>query len=336
MSIQIRNYRESDLPLIVVLLNAVEAVDRMEQGTSLEEMREESEMPGLNPEANVYVAEDEDGRLIGRAALEMKHEPEESGFRTRLHVHPMFRGRGVEDRLLARLEERAMERIGEAKTDKVYFACIVGEGNDELIRAFERAGMKEIRRFWTMVRPSLDDLPSTSFPAGLIARSYLVGDDDAEALDAHNDAFSEHFGHAPDSLEWIKFYVGSSTYRPDLTVVAVDPKANQIAGYCHIMVNEGECRRIGRRRGWMDILGVRKPYRHHGLGEALILEGMHNLRKAGLQEAALGCDSENTTGATRLYFRVGFRVHRTWIAFDKYLRSSAEETKSETLVAVQV
>jgi mycothiol synthase len=328
MSAQIRNYCERDLELLVVLLNAAEAVDHIEQGTSVAEQREWLGRPGLKPAENAFVAEDQDGRIVGVAWMELVREPDENGFRAWLNVHPMSRGRGLEDRLLARLLERAEERMSEAETPRVYFACGGHAGYAERLRAFERAGMKEIRRFWTMRRARLEDLPSPRFAPDLIARNYRMGEDDAEARDALNDSFSEHFGHADETPAAWQHYLHSINYRPDLTVLALDPRRNRIAGFCHIAVNAGECQRLGRQRGWIDILGVRKEYRQHGLGEALILQGMHNLCAAGMQEAVLGCDSQNTTNATRLYFRVGFEVWREWIAYDKLLREPASQAKT--------
>ncbi len=334
MSIQIRNYRESDLELIVVLLNAAEAVDHVEQGTSLTEQREEMNTPDFRPTENAFAAEDEDGRLVAYAGLRMLREPAESGFRTWFNVHPMFRGRGLEDRMLARLEERARERMTELDAPKVYFACNGHTAYEERLRAIERAGMVEIRRFWIMRRPTLEDLPTPRFSPDLLVRTNRLSADDVEALDAMNDSFSEHFGFSPDTMEWYQHYVHSSVYRPDLTVFAIDPRLNRIAGFCHIAVNEGECQRLGRKRGWIDILGVRKPYRNQGLGEALILQGMHNLRTAGMTEAVLGCDSLNTTNATRLYFRVGYQVLRETLVFDKYLRQPTPEVARECTLAV--
>jgi mycothiol synthase len=329
VSIQIRNYHEGDLPLIVVLLNAAEAVDHAEEGTSIEEQRENFARPELKPEENAFVAVDEGGRIVAMANLILKDEAAESGFRTWFNVHPRFRGRGLEDRLLVRLEERARERLVEAKAEKVYLSSDGHTIYEERLHAMQRAGMEVARRFWLMLRPELKSLPAASFPPDLSVRHYRPGKDDVEALDALNDSFKEHFGHAPNTMDWWQYYLHSPNYRPDLTVLAVEPRSNQIAGYCHIVVNEEECRRLGKRRGWVDILGVRKPFRRGGLGTALLLQGMHNLREAGFAEAILGCDSENTTGATRLYFRVGFQVHRTFIAYFKYLRSPSAPIEAE-------
>ncbi len=334
MTAQIRNYRKRDLDLLVVLLNSIEAVDRVEQGTSLAELREELASPDFKPEENAFVVEDDGGRLMGYAGLILKREADEAGFRSWFNLHPICRGRGLEDRLLARIEERALERMSEVDTPKVYLSCDGHLRYTARLRAMERAGMKELRRFWVMRRPNLDNLPMPQVPAGLVFRSNELGRDDAETRDAFNDSFRDHFAHSDAKEEGWKHYLSSIHYRPELSVLAVDPRNQRVAGFCHIAVNEGECRRIGRRRCWIDILGVRRDYRRQGLGEALILQGMRNLRAAGMQEATLGCDSENTTNATRLYFRVGFQVLRENILFSKYLREELPVQAAEQALAL--
>ena len=57
-----------------------------------------------------------------------------------------------------------------------------------------------------------------------------------------------------------------------------------------------------------------------GLTRALLLEGMRALRRRGCTHLVLGVDSQNPTGAMRLYESVGFREWRTVVAFRKLLR----------------
>ncbi|MGB8646254.1 MAG: GNAT family N-acetyltransferase [Anaerolineae bacterium] len=335
MEFQIRLYTQRDDELLVGLLNEADAVDRMEQGTSLPELRELLAMPELDPEQNVFVAEAENGRMAAMGRVRLHLDEGNHGFRSWFEVHPLYRGQGLEDQMLARLQQRAKERLSQVKTARVYFACEGHMAYEDKLQAMERAGMRELRRFWVMVRPKLETLPAPQFPDNLIVRTLHLGEDDAEALDAMNDSFSEHFGHTEETLESFQYYLHSILYHPELTVLAIDPAHNRIAGFCHITINAGECERIGRKRGWIDILGVRKQYRRQGLGEALILQGMHNLRRAEMVEAALGCDSENTTNATALYFRTGFQVKKTVIVFSKWLREPASETKPEPVLEIK-
>ena len=219
--------------------------------------------------------------------------------------------------------------MAEDHQQEVYFSGAGHTADEEKLRAFERAGMHEIRRFWVMARPNLPNLPPVRFPEGFEWRVPRLGEDDDEVLDSMNDSFSEHFGFSPDTMEWYQHYVHSINYRPELTVLARENGRNRVAGFCQIVVNEGENSRLGVKRGWIDILGVRREYRRRGLGEALIIQGMHNLRAAGLSEAVLACDSENTTNATALYFKTGFQVRKTTIVYDKSLREPAAEQRRE-------
>ena len=68
--------------------------------------------------------------------------------------------------------------------------------------------------------------------------------------------------------------------------------------------------------GWVGILGVRSPWRRRGLGDALLRASFAALYERGLRRVGLGVDTENVTGALRLYERAGMRaVRRTdsWV-----------------------
>ena len=135
--------------------------------------------------------------------------------------------------------------------------------------------------------------------------------------------------------DW-QHYVAQPAFRPDLSLVAVRRSDREIAGLCMVAVNEPEIERLGVKRGWIDILAVRRQYRRNGLGRALILAGMRNLRKAGVSQSVLGCDSENLTGATRIYERVGFRVNQTHVSFRRLLRVPVFESACPLTCAERV
>ena len=78
-----------------------------------------------------------------------------------------------------------------------------------------------------------------------------------------------------------------------------------------------ENEKLGIQRGWLEHISVRRPYRRRGLAGALIADSMRALRDRGLEEAALGVDAENPSGALHLYESFGFRRHRTGIAYRK-------------------
>lgn len=330
MPLTIRNYRPSDLEPIVALINAAANFDKTEQGTSVEEMQGWLNTPGFEPERNYFVAEDSEGRVVGYANLHLAQEPHENSFRTRFVVHPIRRGRGLEQRLLTQLYTRAEERLGECTTSIVNFDAIVNALEAEAIVALGKFGMSNARHLWLMVRPDLQNISEPQFAPNLKTRSYRIKEDDVAMHATDTEVFRDHWGHADEPLERWQHYVAWSAFRPDLTVIAEDATTHEIAGYCMIVVNEEEHKRLSVKRGWIDILGVRRPYRNQGLGTSLLLAGLQNLRDAGLQQAALGCDSENLTGATRIYERVGFQVSKTQFVYRKPMRTQAH-SKSQRI-----
>jgi mycothiol synthase len=225
-------------------------------------------------------------------------------------------------RLLTRLYTRAQERQNEFQKTGVHFHTLVNALERERLAVVQAFGMGELRRFWQMVRPLEAPMDAPRFSEGIITRAYRVGEDDECVNDAVNEAFRDHFGHSENSLESWKHFVSRPLFRPDLTLIAEDAHTRAIAGFSINLVNAEENGRLGIMRGWVDLIGVRRPWRQQGLGTALLLKSLQIFREAGLTQAALGCDSENITGATRIYERVGFRVDKTRIAFTKPVRST--------------
>jgi ribosomal protein S18 acetylase RimI-like enzyme len=73
--------------------------------------------------------------------------------------------------------------------------------------------------------------------------------------------------------------------------------------------------------GWVGRLGVRRPWRKRGLGEALLLHSFNEFYQRGISKVGLGVDASNPTGATRLYQKVGMHVSVEDVVFEKELRS---------------
>ena len=52
---------------------------------------------------------------------------------------------------------------------------------------------------------------------------------------------------------------------------------------------------------------TRRPWRKQGLARALLVRSMQMFKEMGMTETALGVDSQNLSGAFRLYAGVGYR-----------------------------
>ena len=76
--------------------------------------------------------------------------------------------------------------------------------------------------------------------------------------------------------------------------------------------------------GWVDTLAVLRPWRRKGLGMALLLHSFGEFYRRGRRKVGLGVDSQNLTGAARLYERAGMHVARQYISYQKELRAGKE------------
>lgn len=171
MNITIRNYNPNDLQAIVALINANDAIDKIEDGTSIQEMRGELEAPGINPGQNVFVAQDANGKLSGFAFQRLVNEPTETSFRTWFVVHPKARPAGLDASLLERLYARAEERLSECTNQVVNFHTFVNLLERDRMAVIEQFGMREFRRFWQMVRPLDAPIAEPQFPEGIVTRA---------------------------------------------------------------------------------------------------------------------------------------------------------------------
>ena len=87
---------------------------------------------------------------------------------------------------------------------------------------------------------------------------------------------------------------------------------DQIAGHAQTRFRNGV--------GWIGNLGVRRPWRKRGLGEALLLHAFNEFYKRGMPKIGLSVDASNPTGATRLYQKVGMKVAVEHVLYEKELR----------------
>jgi ribosomal protein S18 acetylase RimI-like enzyme len=75
--------------------------------------------------------------------------------------------------------------------------------------------------------------------------------------------------------------------------------------------------------GWVESLAVRRPRRRRGLGKALLLHAFRELARLDRTAVGLTVDSENPTGAVRLYESLGMRPVSRRIIYEKRLPAAS-------------
>jgi len=260
----------------------------------------------LQKPENMTLVEAQDGSLAGYVAINVRHP---TRLRTWSGVLPAHRGRGIGTRLLESVDDRARELAREAPSGKaVLLSQEVGSLNTDKAPLLERHGYRLVRTFWKM-GIELDEEPlEPEFPEGISVETMRPGSE-REIFEASEDAFQDHWDHVPhDYGEWSEWNFGRESFDPTLWLVAYD--GDEIAG---LSLNSYD----GDDEAWVGVLGVRRRWRRRGLGHALLLASFRDFRRRGIARAALGVDSENPTGATRLYERAGMHVVREEKAYAK-------------------
>ena len=176
-----------------------------------------------------------------------------------------------------------------------------------------------------MVRPDLENIPNFPIPEGLEVRQVLP--EHYRAIwDADNEAFRDHWGYSePSEQDYQAWLVDKTTFQPELWQIAWDIETNQVAGQVKTFIDHEQNKLYDRKRGWTEMISVRRPFRRRGLARALIARSLQAQKQAGMTESALGVDSENLSGATRIYEDCGFRVMKTETIYRKPLITSGQK-----------
>jgi ribosomal protein S18 acetylase RimI-like enzyme len=213
-----------------------------------------------------------------------------------------------DDRVCSALVELAEQLARENNAAKVQISVIAE--NRAIIGLLQNAGFRAARRYFTMQIELNDPLPTPQWPDGITCTTFEL----AEArgfYDATVDAFAEEVDFHPLPFdEWKRRQFEAPEFDPSLWFVARD--GNEIAGLARCWPQRWGC-------GWIDVLGVRKQWRRRGLGLALLQRAFRAFYERGHTCVGLAVDSENRSGAGRLYERAGMRLVAEDIAFAKEL-----------------
>ncbi|WP_421656085.1 GNAT family N-acetyltransferase [Leptothermofonsia sp. ETS-13] len=308
---------ESDLPRIVDLINTCAiADDIIDSTTSINELQIEFGSPLVNPERDICLWEDIDGKLIGFAELWIPESSQTQRGSLWFNVHPSIRDRDLETEILM-WAERLMQKISQERGVTVNLQVPVRETLTDRVTLLKRHGFGPVRYFYRMERSLADPIPKPQFPDGFILRSMNRIEDAQAWVDLYNQSFIDHWNHHEMTLEECRYWMNHNpVYRPELDLVAIAPDGT-FAAFCYSEIDPEYNARIGQRLGAVHLLGTRRGFRRMGLGRAMLLSALHRLQKAGMETTRLGVDTENPLGAKQLYESVGFKQVLTSIVFEK-------------------
>jgi GNAT superfamily N-acetyltransferase len=297
-----------DYPAMNAVANRCRAADGVAFATDDDDFAAYySHLANCDPARDLFVVTVDDV-VVGYARTAWSKEI--AGERARLHevicfLDPAWTRRGIGRAMLATLEARVREIADdEPGVPRRRMQSEVGDkalGNEALLRA---AGYRPVRYGFTMRRPNLVDQLDAPLPEGLEIRD-VQPEHLRRIWEADVEAFRDHWG-STEATEagYLEFLDTASPEQTALWRVAW--AGDQVAGQVRSFISETGNRRDGVKRGWVENISVRRPWRHRGLARALMAASFPLLRGRGMIEGRLGVDTENPTGALRVYESVGF------------------------------
>jgi ribosomal protein S18 acetylase RimI-like enzyme len=283
--------------------------------------------PGLDLESSLKVITDQQGNLLaGALVIDLGNPP--------LHpnvygcVRKQYENNGLGAYLVDWAETRARKAVPRCpQGTRVSMYLLTAPSHEPTVALFEKLDLNPIRYQWFMMRNLDEVLPDPLWPQGIYIQTYESYPHLETILVAADEAFEDHWGHVDRSedqerLERFRHSIENNPdFDPSLWYLAMD--GEDIAGVALCSPNLGP----DRLTGVVDTLGVRRSWRRKGLGLALLHHCFKEFRSRSYEKVGLGVDSQNLSGATRLYKRAGMEVVSEIAVYEKELRPGEELSK---------
>jgi ribosomal protein S18 acetylase RimI-like enzyme len=312
-----RRFRgEADYPHMAALISACKVADGVERSTNVDDIaRTYRHLENCDPRTDMLFAEVEGqviayGRIWWDDLLDGVRLYHLFGF-----LHPDWRGKGIGTAMWEAGERRAREiAAGHPKETPKFLQVEPFESEKGLVALLERRGYRPARYETYMVRDLSEPFSEAPMPPGLEVRPVKL-EHLRHIFEASNEAFRDHWGSRDVSEEGYKAEMEDPNFHPELWKVAWD--GDQMASVIHNFVDEKENAEYQRKRGYTEGICTRRPWRKLGLARSLLVQSMQMFKEMGMTETALSVDSENLSGAFRLYGGVGYRKVKQQINYRK-------------------
>ncbi len=319
-NLKLRNYEgRSDLKNIVRVWNGCREVDGSESPLTIEELEREFEhLTSCNLKKDILLVE-KDNELIGCSMLWWEDDSEGKRlFRYYAKIVPEFRGTGLTTSVVRWVEERGKEIAKENPVDKEKkFYIVIDQKEEDLRRVLESENYRLYRYGLKMKRPDLENVPNCSLPDGIEIRA--VEEEHLEKIrKAWNSVCRDLRSQVPISKEDWEQWKKDGSFDPSLWSICW--KDDEVVGTCIGFIDKNENRANVVERGHTEFISTKKDWRGKGIAKALLVDVLKKLKEAGMEEAVLGVDSENPSGAVHLYRKMGFEEVGKVIFYEKALK----------------
>jgi len=319
----IRPPTPADLPGIVVMLGAAATATHGQPEFALESYTAEWEEPGFDPSRDSRIAITGDGQIV--AGVDLISPPPHVRNSLYVSVHPTYCGHGLGSYLTQWGEACMRARLHEAPAGtRVSLLSNSISTHQTAFALLREQGYLHVRSFYNMHIDLASPPPVPVWPVDIHIRPLQPGEE-AALYAADQAAFQDHWGHIASTAEtnfarWWQILQNKPYYDPSLIFCAM--AGLQLAGFAICFPKDDEFPGMG----WIDRLGVRRPWRRQGLGLALLRHCFGEFHRRGIMQAGLGVDATSLTSATQLYEKAGMYIFRQIDAYEKEVRPGRDLT----------
>lgn len=314
-----RSATQDDAPAIHQMALANQKADGMESAQPVEELRHMMAFLGDKLQSDTLLALTGSGAVVALALVFIPPGGEKHRANLTASVHVAHRGQGIGTFLTNWLEARARQRFASFEDD---LPCVMQIGirdhQTDRMELLAAHGFQPTRYFFKMERDLSLPIPEVPLTPELMLVNWLPARDEAVRM-AFNDSFRDHYGFFPvDADLWQGGFTGKPDFRGDLSALAVEADG-RVIGFCLTSISPERNAQSGKNEGFLEEIGVIRGRRKRGIASALIVSAMQALKASGIALASLGVDTENPSGALRLYENLGFQAVQRSVAYQKAL-----------------
>lgn len=310
----LRHPTPDDLHTVLAVINANDKLMMGEEDTSPSDLRQHWQTIDIT--TNAWVLCNAQNAIV---AYEELHPMQHGRFGLDGYVHPDHMGFGLGSYLVNIAEARSHELIGTYPPEYELFLTAGNVAGDENANAmFAALGYEATRSYYRMVL-DVDGVPAPAqIPDGYAIQPFTL-DDAKSAYDLHMTSFVGHYGFARRSFDvWYADKIKhNERFRAQDWAIIVYGNTPVAFGFNYL-------REDGM--GWVQTLGVHPDHRQRGLGRAVLQHSFVLLHLAGAQRIGLGVDSQNRSGAVKLYQDAGMYIDQHFLHQEKIMRTGQRQS----------
>ena len=298
--IYIRNFHWDDLIETIPFINRVNNNQKNPREITKSLFVQSAQMPGLCAESDFFVAFDSSQSMVGFMKIIKETEI------CRCIVEYSITNDQERPEVFELLLNEAHIYLKNTNIKSIHIQ--VHSEDSQIIELLRIKNYTRIKKYWTYIWKR-QSLPKTNIPKGFCLTHFVKSRDEPDLTYLQNQSFATHWGFAPNNEEEISARVSMERNNPEGIIIIKDGK--RFAGYNWTLTASSYDKSVG----WISMTGIHPDYRGRKLGKAIVLAGMHYLKKMGVYEIELEVDSDNKP-ATNLYLGLGFKKKNTTFWFE--------------------